>query len=235
MKKFLIGFLVILGILIGIFYREILATKDFYVFQQQNPEIMAKSTIDWERLPFTSSDNFGKTEQALNFGSLQMPIPFPATMSEGVDAAFAFGGVQSIAITRSNSSVDFFRMYNFSSEEQKTVCAFLSQTSGLGACTSNYNLYRAFLELNGSDIHAFASISDKEIYNHLITIRADYLLSKIISGFETKNIRGFLFTIDSGNYVAHLFDNQDQMYELTFTNIEQADVAFVLSNTTLAK
>ena len=232
MKKILLIVLLLLIILCGIFYKQIMATIDFYQYQQENAETFAKATITWKEMPFTSTGSSGVASEALIFGSLQFPVPFAATMKEGTDSAFALGGAKSITISRSSTTADFFFVNSFAVGE-KGVCQFLTKSSGLGACTSNYNLYRTFLELNETDIHIFTSIADKELHNRIMLIRAETIPSNKISGFETSRVTGFLFTIDSGNYIAHLFDNQDQMYEVTFTNLEQADVAFVLSNTTV--
>ena len=230
MKKVLLVVLILLIILGGVFYKQILATVDFYQYQQDNVATFTKATINWKEIPFTSTGRYAVGGESLAFQTLQLPIPFPATIKEGADTSFALGGAQSISVARNSAAADFFDDNEFSPTDKKTACSFLSQTSGRGACTSNYNLYHAFLELNKTDIHAFASTEDKALYNRLMIIRAESIPGNTISGFETSHLKGFLFTIDSGNYIAHLFDKQDQMYEVKFTNLEQSDVAFVLSN-----
>ena len=231
MKKFLLVLLLVLIILGGLFYKQILATIDFYQYQQR-PEF-DQAVMVWKEIPFTSTGRQGIAGDTLTFDALQIPIPFVGNNSVGSDAAFALGGSQSITVTRSDEAKDFFNNHSFSTTDEKAACQFLAKSSGLGACTSNYNLYRSLLELNQSDVHAFASIRDKTLYNRLLTIRSDAVPSQSVGGFETSRIRGFLFTIDKQNYVAHIFDSNDQMYTITFTNLNQSDVAFVLSNTTV--
>lgn len=234
MKKVLFGILLLLVILGGIFYQQILSTIDFYRYQNDHADIFAKATLTWKTLPFTSAGSNGRVSDTLSFGSLQLPVPYGATKSIGADAAMAVGYTELITISRSSAADSFFRMYNFTPEEETATCDFLSKTSGRGACTSNYDFYRAFLELNQTDIHVFTSIQNKELYNRLIELRAgDTLPSQTVSGFETSNLRGFLFTVDNNNYVAEVFDTADQQYKLRFEGLSQADVAFVLSNTTV--
>ncbi|MCA9355847.1 hypothetical protein KC865_04875 [Candidatus Kaiserbacteria bacterium] len=235
MKKVLLVLIVLLIALGGIFHKQIIATIDFYQYQRENADVFSQATIKWKPIPFTSTGESGVTGDSLSFHSLRMPITFRATKGEGEDASFAFGGAQSITINYSSAASDLFRMYNFSDEDKKTTCAFLSQTSGRGACTSNYNLYRAFLELNKTDIHIFTSITNKQLYNRLMEIRAGHIPSNTVSGFETSGLRGFIFTDNSGDYTVELFDSEDQQYHLELVNLDLAEMSFVLSNITYNK
>ena len=230
MKKALLIILLLFLVIAGIFYKQILDTVDFYIFQSKNVEVFEAATLDWKNIPFTSVTSSGLAEDSLTFDSLHFPIPFPATNTSGEDSAFALGGSKSIAITRTSEAQDFLSEHSFTGKTREALCDFLTQTSSRGACVSNYSLYSAILELNKSDIHAFAPIADKNFYNELMMIRADMLPSQTISGFETSRFQGFLFVVDQNNHVAKLFDQQDQQYEITFSNLPESDVAFVLSN-----
>ncbi|MBT8282892.1 MAG: hypothetical protein KJO86_04065, partial [Muriicola sp.] len=100
MKKLLFALLVIVLLIVGVFHKQILATIDFYQYQQNNADTFTKATINWKQMPFTSTGNSGVASESLTFASFQFPIPFPASKKLGDDAAFAFGGTKSISIAR---------------------------------------------------------------------------------------------------------------------------------------
>ncbi len=233
MRKALLIFLALVLVVSGIFYKQILATIDFYQFQNDNATTFSKAKLSWSQIPFTSVTNRGLVEDSLTFGTLLFPIPFEATKNTGANSAFALGSNQSISIAHTSEAEDFFTNNNFDRDTRDALCSFLTETSSKGACVSNYSLYSAFLELNETDVHVFMKVKDKTLYNQLMIIRADMVPSQKVSGFETSRLRGFLFTIDSHNYVVKLFDQQDQQYDITFTNLPQSEVAFVLSNMTV--
>lgn len=235
MKKVLLIALALIVIIAGVFYKQILATIDFYQYQSDNASTFKQAELTWKDIPFTSITNRGLAEDSLAFGSLYFPIPFPANKSTGADSAFALGTNQSVSIAYSREAQDFLDTNGYTGEKRRDLCQFLTDTSSRGACVSNYSLYRAVLELNETDIHVFAKVSTKKHYNEIMTIRADMLPSQQVSGFETSRVKGFLFKKDANNHVAKLFDQQDQEYTLTFTNLPQSDVAFILSNVTVAR
>ncbi len=231
MKKFLLFTLLLIVILGAVFYQPIIDTLDFYQYQKDNADKFAAATLNWKQIPFTSTGNKGLVTDTLTFNKLQLPVPFGTVKKSNGDAAMAVGISELITVTHSSAAADFFRMYNFSDSEKKVTCAFLSQTSGRGACTSNYDFYHAFLELNETDIHAFASIEDKQLYNRLMTLRAELIPTNTVSGFETSSLRGFWFTFPEGHHhIIEAFDSDDQQYRVEFQSLDQADVAFVLSS-----
>lgn len=231
MKKFFISLFVLLLVLGAVFYQEIKATVDFYTYQHNNPEIFTKATINWERLSFSSADYSTSNITPLKIHSLQILTPFVVIKrQEDTDFVRAINSSKSITVSTTDTPPDFFEVNNFSTLEKSSACKFLSKTSSLAACSNNYNLYRAFLELNKSDIHLFTSITEKDLYLKLIEIRSKELAGNTVSAFETKHTRGFLFTLDHQNYTAEIFDKNDQRYKLTFSGLDKAEIAFTLSN-----
>lgn len=236
MKPFLVivtSTTIILLILGAVFRQQIFDTIHYYQYQHDNKNLFVQATLTWKQIPFTSSGSSGRASDSLLFNSLQLPVPYGATKSVGKNAAMAVGYTELITVTHSSAAADFFRMYNFSDEEKTSTCAFLSQTSGRGACSSNYEFYRTFLELNETDLHLFSSSLHKELYNRVMSIRAEAIPSNVVSAFETSRLRGFLFTIDTEEFIAEIFTANDTQYHLEFSGLTQADVAIVLSHTTV--
>ncbi len=230
MKKFSLFLLVIIIITGAVYYQELVATNDFYVFQRDNSASFTRATISWKTVSFSSSDYSTATNKPLIVGSLAILPPFKTSnQSQSSSSARAINGHKSLTVSTSENPTDWFADNGFTATEKKDTCQFLSGSAGLGACTSQYNLYRAYLELNKTDIHVFTSSINKELYNKLMMIRAQDIPSNTISPFETKNVTGFLFTIDKNNYVAEIFDKNDEQYKLEFSEINQTEVAFVLS------
>ncbi|MEY3784591.1 MAG: hypothetical protein RLZZ230_913 [Candidatus Parcubacteria bacterium] len=231
MKKILLFAAVIAVVLISVFYHQIIATKGFYSYQQGRADAFIKATISWKTISFSSGDYSTTADQSLTLGSLKFIAPFDTTNQEITDSIVkTTNGDKSLTISTSKVPTDFLITNHFSTIEKNATCEFLSSTASLSACSSEYNLYRAFLELNKTDIHIFSTIDNKTLYNKILMIRAKEIPSNTISPFETQSIKGFLFTINTNNYTAEIFDKNDQRYTLTFTNLDQAEVAFVLSN-----
>ena len=231
MKKILLFLFVTLLIIGGIFHQEIIATINFYTYQQDNPDIFNKATIDWKQVSFSSADYSTVNNEPLKIHSLQALPPFIiVNRQETEDFARATNNSKSISVSTAKEPEEFFEANNFSAKEKTFACKFLSRTSGLSACDSNYDLYRAFLELNKSDTHVFSSITEKDLYLKLLEIRAEDIASNKVSGFETKHTKGFMFIVDHQTYSAEIFDKNDQRYKLTFSGLEKAEVTFTLSN-----
>ena len=118
MKKFLLGLLVIIGILIGVFYQEIIATKDFYIFQSENSEIMARANVNWKQMPFTSTDYSTTPGSQLSIHSLNIPVTF-ATVGKETKTNYvrAYSNSKSITVTTTAEPEDFLATHGFANQD----------------------------------------------------------------------------------------------------------------------
>ena len=118
MKKFILGLLIIVGILVAVFYQEIMATRDFYVFQRENLEIMARSIVNWKQMPFSSADYSATADSFLSIHSLNIPVTFAAVEGKSeVNEVRAYSNSKSITVSTTAEPEDFLATHGFVTEK----------------------------------------------------------------------------------------------------------------------
>lgn len=239
MKRILLGLLLIVLILCGVFYRSLMETYEYYDFQKNNPEVIPLGTINWVTMSFTSTARIGSTNVPLKMEGLSVSVPFTAAVyEEGETYVHAYNkSNDDNSITAfTPEALDFFASYpEFTEDEQDAICRLLRRSSATQACDSPLNLYSALLKLNKSDVSLFTKSDEKLVFLKLMIVKATSLPSATISEFETEDFKGFLYHINDRNYAAHLFPNDSMLYPVNFNDTTEAEVAHILSNTIYEK
>lgn len=233
MKKIWLGILT-LAVLLGVlFHQWLIATYFFYDWQREHKGVVSHGTITWETISFTSTARTGSIYPPLSTGEIVVPVPFEAEYSAGDNYFHAQAGARTITLLKAERP-DFFATYSdqFSSTEEATVCALLSRVVSAPACADARTFYGAMLELEPSDVGLFADVATKQVYPKLMTIKSKTQTGTVVSKFETEHGLGYLYHLGGNAYSVHFFTDPDTMHPINFTDMEEADVVFVLSNIT---
>tara|TARA_B100000508_G_scaffold56861_1_gene44276 strand:- start:1586 stop:2305 length:720 start_codon:yes stop_codon:yes gene_type:complete len=238
MKRVLLGILILTLILAGVFYRSLMTTYEFYQFQNEFPEAITGGTVTWETMSFSSSVQFGTVSEPLQIDGLSIPVPFEAVYESGEGFSHAYKKTNddhSITVF-TPQKLDFFATYEeeFTDAEEETICRLLKRTSATQACDSPLKFYAAYLELNPDDVSIFTRSDEKKVFHKLMILKATSLPSGVISEFDTKYFKGYLYHINDKNFAVHLFPDDETMYPVNFNDTSESEVSSILSHTTFS-
>jgi hypothetical protein len=202
----------------------------FYLWQIEPIETPETTTVTWETPQLAAATQSERLSDTLTFETITVPIPYGTVKHLGTNASMAVGYSELISITPASAFETYFRMYGFTDTETQATCDFLSHTSDQPVCDSNYLLYQAFLTLEDTDINLFSSDEQKTLYRKLTAMRGDLLPAQTIAPLDVEISQGFLFTVTEREFVVHLFDSNDQPYQIRYSGISADDVIFSVSN-----